>query len=86
MTSTLRVDSTHPVRTEVEQEVDWRPTITGVAIRYVVLTAIVTGLGLALVHLDQPFTGASRTQHHRELVDHQNNPRHDAHRSETAKQ
>ena len=52
MTSTVGVTRLHPATTEVEQEVDWRPTLTGVVARYVVLTAIVTGLGLALVHLD----------------------------------
>src|SRR5688572_31078185 len=36
----------------VEQEVEWGPTVKGVLARYVILTAIVTGLGLALVHLD----------------------------------
>jgi undecaprenyl-diphosphatase len=36
----------------VEQEVAWGPTVKGVLLRYVLLTAIVTGLGLALVHLD----------------------------------
>lgn len=55
MTSTVDVRRVHP-RTagnaHVEQDVDWRPTITGVAVRYLILTAIVTGLGLALVHLD----------------------------------
>jgi undecaprenyl-diphosphatase len=55
MTSTAAVTRPRPTTTShrrVDQEVDWRPTITGVAVRYVVLTAIVTGLGLALLHLD----------------------------------
>jgi undecaprenyl-diphosphatase len=52
MASTLGATRLGPSATEVEQEVEWRPTITGVVARYVVLTAVVTGLGLALVHLD----------------------------------
>jgi undecaprenyl-diphosphatase len=50
--TTVGLTRHHPTTIDVDQDVEWRPTITGVVIRYVVLTAIVTGLGLALVHLD----------------------------------
>lgn len=60
MTSTVPVTRLPADHLDVEQDVDWRPTVIGVVARYVVLTAIVTGLGLALLHLDA-LAGLRRT-------------------------
>ena len=37
---------------EVGQAVEWRPTLVGVLVRFVLLSAVFTAAGLALVHLD----------------------------------
>jgi membrane-associated phospholipid phosphatase len=39
-------------RTGVDQEVEWRPTLLGVFVRFVLLSAVLTAAGIALVELD----------------------------------
>jgi undecaprenyl-diphosphatase len=50
--TTARSQRTGPRTAHVRQDVEWGPTLLGVFVRYILLSAVLTAAGLALVHLD----------------------------------